>query len=117
MSPETPIPTLDSPKLLIVDDEELDRFIFRRSILLPGIECDIKEIADPIKALAFLHEDTYTPSVLVTDIHMPEMDGYEFIAGIKKIPRLTNVPILVITSYSPDNNPKKPSLQAPPAFS
>lgn len=38
-----------------------------------------------------------TPDLIMTDIHMPKIDGFELIKHLKKEPKYTNIPIIVIT--------------------
>ena len=42
---------------------------------------------------------TQSPDLILLDIMMPEMDGYEIIKRLKKIPESRDIPIILITSY------------------
>ena len=44
-------------------------------------------------------------SLLVTDVHLPHMDGFELVSRIRRHPRHANVPILVISG---DADPQRP---------
>jgi len=51
---------------------------------------------DGLDAVALLAE--YLPDVILLDIEMPRMDGYEVAAHVRNDPRLRDVPIIMITS-------------------
>ena len=51
---------------------------------------------DGVDALAILGE--HVPDVILLDIEMPRMDGYEVAAFVRADPRLKDVPIVMITS-------------------
>jgi chemosensory pili system protein ChpA (sensor histidine kinase/response regulator) len=51
---------------------------------------------DGIDAVAVLAE--HVPDVILLDIEMPRMDGYEVAAHVRNDPRLRDVPIIMITS-------------------
>jgi two-component system chemotaxis sensor kinase CheA len=85
-------------RVLVVDDaltvRELQRTILERAGFQVRVACD------GIEALARLGEE---PSDLVlTDVEMPRMDGFALTEAIRAHPRLSNVPVLVLTSKSND---------------
>jgi two-component system chemotaxis response regulator CheY len=43
---------------------------------------------------------TASPDVIITDINMPRMDGFGFIAGVRRDPRFRATPILVLSTES-----------------
>jgi len=45
-----------------------------------------------------LHSVTFLPKVIICDLHMPEMNGKEFIAYLKSEPRLAMIPVIMLTS-------------------
>jgi two-component system chemotaxis sensor kinase CheA len=85
-------------RVLVVDDaltvRELQRSILERS----GFE--VRVATDGSQALAMLAEE---PSDLVlTDVEMPNMDGFELTEAIRSHPALTNVPVLILSSHASD---------------
>jgi len=44
--------------------------------------------------------DSVAPDVIITDINMPNLDGFGFIEAVKNNPRYANTPILVLTTES-----------------
>jgi CheY-like chemotaxis protein len=45
-----------------------------------------------------LHSITFLPKVIICDLHMPEMNGKEFISCLKRDPRLSTIPVIMLTS-------------------
>jgi two-component system chemotaxis sensor kinase CheA len=80
-------------KLLIVDDSQMQRKRISDHLLGSGYR--VLEAPDGYQALK-LSESTFFDAFLV-DLQMPVMDGYEFIASIRKASSYRNVPIIVIS--------------------
>ncbi len=53
---------------------------------------------DGVRALEFL--SIRKPHIIITDIIMPEMDGYELVRRIRMIPDLSDVPVILVTTLS-----------------
>ncbi len=45
-----------------------------------------------------LYLNDATPDLVVSDLHMPEQDGFALLRQIKAIPRLANIPFVIISS-------------------
>jgi CheY-like chemotaxis protein len=82
-----------SGRVLVVDDERLNRSILRAALGQEGH--DVVEAADGREALDRLAEGGI--DVVLLDIVMPVMDGYETLATIKADPVLTHVPVIIIS--------------------
>ena len=80
--------------ILIVDDHVLNRDFLQTLLSYAGhqtLECGSGE-----QALALLQ--TETPDLIIADLLMPNMDGYELIALIKAMPANAGVPIIIYTA-------------------
>jgi chemosensory pili system protein ChpA (sensor histidine kinase/response regulator) len=84
------------PLVMVVDDSITMRKVTSR--VLERVEMDVITAKDGIDALERLQERT--PDVMLLDIEMPRMDGYELATHMKNDPRLKRVPIIMITSRS-----------------
>ena len=83
-------------RILVVEDEEDGRKILRDLLTPAGFE--MIEAKDGEKAVtAALHEK---PDLILMDIQLPEIDGYEATRRIKGDPATTNIPIIAVTSYA-----------------
>jgi CheY-like chemotaxis protein len=76
--------------ILIVEDEEGLRDIYRM-VLEPGFE--VLEARDGREALQVLAE--HPIAMVITDIHMPVMNGVELVRAIRSDPRIRDIPIVV----------------------
>ncbi|MBF0420752.1 MAG: two-component system response regulator [Magnetococcales bacterium] len=87
------------PTLLVVDDTETNI-----DILVEGLEgaYDLAVATDGRTALASAHENP--PDLILLDIMMPEMDGYEVCRRLKKDPNLREIPVIFITAMSQEEN-------------
>ena len=82
------------PVVLIVDDSVTVRKVTSRLLERNGYEAQVA--TDGIDALEKLQE--ILPEVIVLDIEMPRMDGFEVANHIRHNPRLQHIPIVMITS-------------------
>ena len=82
-------------KVLVVDDDA--RNIFALTTVLENHEMDVLSATNGRQAIELI-EQTPDLSVVLMDIMMPEMDGYETMREIRKDPRLRTLPILALTA-------------------
>ncbi|RPK54566.1 Response regulator SaeR [Streptomyces sp. ADI96-02] len=90
---------LTTPKVLVVDDQP-DNLLAMTAVLgtLDQELVTVSSGRDALKAL--LHHDDF--AVIIMDVQMPEMDGYETAAHIKRRPRNRDVPIIFLTAMGVD---------------
>ena len=79
---------------LVVDDSITVRRVTQRLLERNGMR--VMTARDGLDAVALLAENV--PDIILLDIEMPRMDGYEVAAHVRKDPRLRDVPIIIITS-------------------
>lgn len=90
----------DSKKLLLVVEDDLDT---RNSLvtMLDALGFEVVAFASGKEALAGLVGKKIDLALL--DIMMPEMNGYELMAEIKKIPEYAKLPIIMVTAKDRDS--------------
>ena len=81
-------------RVLVVEDDETTRTMLRR--LLVGEGCLVSEATNGRLALERLEEGR--PSLILLDLMMPEVDGFEFLAEIRGIEAYADIPVVVITA-------------------
>lgn len=86
----------DRPRLLIVDDDPVNLQVLEA--ILPPDEYDVTMVTSGKEALAIL--DTKEWDLVISDIMMPQMSGYELTRMIRERFTLTELPILLLTARS-----------------
>ena len=82
--------------ILVVEDQQDNRRILRDLFNSAGYELiEAESGEDALLALA-----TARPDLILMDIQLPVMDGYEATRRIRSNPELTSVPIIAVTSYA-----------------
>ncbi len=84
-----------APRLLVVDDIEDNRFTLTRRLNRQGYE-DIVEAANGREALEALRDRRF--DLVLLDVMMPEMNGYETLERIKTDPSLRDIPVIMISA-------------------
>lgn len=81
-------------RLLIVDDNKVNRLLMSRSVELLGHRASVAE--NGRIAMQMLRQEEF--DVLLLDIEMPEMDGFEVLEALKADPKLRELPVIVTSS-------------------
>ncbi len=85
--------------IIVTDDSATARLMVKRCLEIAGCEgATFYEACDGKEALQLAKE--HQADLLVTDLNMPEMDGISLLKRVKASPRLTDLPVLVISSLS-----------------
>lgn len=99
--PEAP-PVKKQPTILVVDDSLTVRKITSRLLAREGYQVEVAK--DGVDALEQLIESI--PDVILSDIEMPRMDGFDLVRNIRADERLAKVPIIMITSRTAEKHRK-----------
>jgi two-component system, cell cycle response regulator DivK len=83
-------------RILMVEDTEDNRQIIRD--LMESVGYDLIEAEDGAAGVAMATE--HRPDLILMDIQLPVMDGYEACRRIKADPELRHIPIIAVTSYA-----------------
>jgi sigma-B regulation protein RsbU (phosphoserine phosphatase) len=86
--------TRNTPKVLLVDDDETIAKLFQFNLQKAGFECSLAESAKQGLQIA----KSIHPDLIISDIMMPEIDGFEFRRMILKDENLKSVPFVILTS-------------------
>ncbi|MDH3353712.1 MAG: chemotaxis protein CheV [Chromatiales bacterium] len=93
------------PHILVIDDSSVARNQIKHTLVQIGLECTLanngregldklKEVVDADKKL----RDVY--DLVISDVEMPEMDGYTFTTAVREDPRMDGIYIILHTSLS-----------------
>jgi len=95
-----PAPTDSRPLAMVVDDSITVRRVMERFLERNGLR--VVTARDGLDAIAVLRD--HKPDIILLDIEMPRMDGYEFASHVRNDERVSDVPIIMITSRVGDKH-------------
>src|SRR5436190_22691592 len=81
-------------RILVVDDDESLRELLRMHLASAGYE--VSTAADAIAAGYIVLRNP--PDLILSDVNMPHMDGFEFVAALKADKSLPEIPVIFLTS-------------------
>ena len=92
-----------APSVMVVDDSLMVRELQRSILERAGY--GVRTANDGVEALSLLVDEA--SDLVVTDIEMPNMDGFELLRAIRANARMSNIPVLIVTSRSSDEDHQK----------
>lgn len=104
--------TSEAPDLvtvLLVDDDDVDVMVMKRAFERSEIFNPLRVARDGMEALEILrgedgHEQLRAPYIVLLDLNMPRMDGFEFLEEVRADPDLRRAVIFVLTTSSADRD-------------
>jgi len=91
-------------KILIVDDDPRNIFALKLTLKARGFETETCAMA--IDAIEILEKNPDIDLVLM-DMMMPEMDGYEAVKIIRKTPSISHIPVIAVTAQAMEEDRQK----------
>ncbi|MGC8507451.1 MAG: Hpt domain-containing protein [Thiomonas sp.] len=101
-APEAAAPRSAAPLILVVDDSITVRRVTQRFLVRNGYLVQLAK--DGLDALEQLQQASTLPDVILLDIEMPRMDGFDLTRNIRADARLQKLPIIMITSRIADKH-------------
>ncbi|MDP9351902.1 MAG: response regulator [Chloroflexota bacterium] len=95
-------------KILIVDDNPTGRELLRDTIELEG-DYEIVTAANGVEALEVAGQEM--PNLILMDLHMPLMDGYETTERLKTNPATSHIPVVALTASHVMSDDHKRAIQ------
>jgi DNA-binding response OmpR family regulator len=89
-------------KILIVDDNPNNRLSIRT--ILKGVDAELHEADNGFDALSMVLENDY--ALILLDVQMPEMDGYEVCEQLRADDQTAEIPVIFLTAAFKENNDK-----------
>ncbi|RMD58507.1 response regulator [Candidatus Parcubacteria bacterium] len=90
-------------KVLLAEDDKFLSTLLRAKLLKEGF--DVQQAFDGEEAYRYLRD--YKPDVMILDIIMPNVSGFEFLEKISVDPQLNRTPIIVLTNLGQDEDVEK----------
>lgn len=100
------------PAILIAEDDPNDAFILQRTLKKVGIHNPTQLVENGEDAIAYLQgEGKYTdrkafpfPSVIITDLKMPKVDGFGVLQWLKNHPECGVIPVIVLSASAMESD-------------
>lgn len=87
------------PRLLVVDDEEVDRIALVRAFRRIDFECDLHMAVDGNEALALLQEEAIErPFMMLLDLNLPTIHGFKVLDAVRADPALRQTIVFVVST-------------------
>ena len=92
-----------SKSALVIDDAEISRITISTFLTVVGFSVDTAE--NGLMGLKYLSKKKY--DLIFSDLEMPNVNGFEFLHMIKENPKLSNIPVVVLTSVLNNETEKR----------
>ncbi len=90
-----PIPGEQNQHILVVDDSEDMRDLLQRLLERAGYRVVLAEDGQASLTQAKLHH----PALILMDLSLPDMDGWEAVRHLRKMPEFRTTPIIAVTAH------------------
>jgi len=90
-------------EILLVEDNPGDVELMKEALRSSQGRVQVRSVGNGLEALAFLRsespfEGAPRPDLVILDLNLPQMDGREVLAEVKKDPSLRRIPVVILTS-------------------
>jgi CheY-like chemotaxis protein len=102
-------PNKQEVSVLLVDDDDVDVMAVKRAFRKAKIANPLLVARDGLEALSMLRgeegqQPVPRPYIIILDLNMPRMDGFEFLAELRKDPKLHDAVVFVLTTSKADED-------------
>jgi CheY-like chemotaxis protein len=105
----------NEPVILLAEDDDNDVFFMRRALQKAQIECPLQVVHNGQQVLDYFNgegkysnrEEHPLPSLLLLDLKMPFLDGFEVLHWISAQPSLKELPVVVLTSSAEERDRRR----------
>jgi pilus assembly protein CpaE len=87
---------MTQPHILVVDDNEVSAKLVAEVLQRRGYQATMK--TDPVDGLRWLRVPGNLPDLIVLDLMMPRMNGYEFLRQVRADPTMKHLPVILLTA-------------------
>jgi CheY-like chemotaxis protein len=98
--------TVNHLKILVVEDSPQDAFLFKAALGRAHVHASLHIVEDGVEAVRYLrHEGKYHdrrshpfPNFIISDVKMPQMDGFQFLRWVRNHPEVSQLPIVLFSA-------------------
>lgn len=100
---EQPLPStmFEGLQVLLADDDDVNRMVTKK--LLEKLRCQVSTVSTGFECLSALGPSATSFQVIILDLHMPEMDGFEVAMRVRKF-RSRNWPLIIALTASSEDH-------------
>lgn len=93
--------------IMVVEDSEADQFLCKVAVEKYNSEAVLLQAYDGQQATEILSNADIMPDVILLDINMPRMDGYEFLEENHQMLEEQNIAVIMLTSSNHEKDEKR----------
>lgn len=96
-------------QILLVEDNEGDVFFTWETLKDACLQCSLNVVKDGVEAMNFLRQrgkfaDAPRPDLVLMDLNMPRMNGFEVLAEMKEDTNLRSIPVIIMSGSDADSD-------------
>lgn len=96
-------------EVLLVEDSEADAVMVKETLLDSKLKMNLNVVHDGVEAMHYLqrkgkYQQQRTPDLIILDLNLPKKDGREVLAEIKEDDRIKQIPVVVLTTSSAEED-------------
>lgn len=90
-------------EILLLEDEMADAYLVKMALKEQSVSARLHHVQDGYEGLSFLAQQEHyhnapRPDIILLDLNMPRMNGYEFLVAIKNNEHLKSIPVIVLST-------------------
>jgi len=102
-------------QIVLIEDNPGDVFLFEMALKENGIPCQLTRFDNGAEALLVLcaveEANAFVPDAILLDLNTPRSDGFQVLIKLKQCPRLSQVPLAILTSSQARSDRRRAALQ------
>ncbi len=105
-----------TPLVWLIDDDEDDQLFIGSAFREAYPSVAVLTLSDGGELLPALAQSTQRPKLILLDVNMPRMNGFETLKELRCITEYTDLPVVVLTTSSADENRQRSLALGPTSF-
>jgi len=94
----------NSKPILLVEDDDIDALTTKRAFKEIKVTNEIVHKLNGEEGVEYLKEADEMPCLILLDLNMPRMNGFEFLQIVKNDDKFKSIPVIVLTTSDADQN-------------